>query len=93
MAAGFSVDCLYASTNHLRHNFEAKVISAGQTVDVQFTFQPSESRKYHEVVGFEINGLSRQHVDFYGQGTELKVPVRRLLGPEHRAKCTCVSTS
>ena len=69
------MDCLYPANDHLRHDFDAQVIPAGQTIDVTFSFVPNTSKKYHEVVNFEINGLSQQHVDFYGQGTELKVEV------------------
>ena len=69
----FSVDCLYEPTPHLRHNFEACVIRPRETVNVEFTFLPREPFKYRETVTFEINGLSKQSVEFLGQGTELKV--------------------
>lgn len=68
-----SIDCLYEPTNHLHHNFEAGVVAPGQSVDVTFTFYPREAMRYHEVVTFEINGLSKQSVEFVGQGTEMKV--------------------
>lgn len=70
-----SVDCLYKSSQVLSHGFDAQVIPAGQTIDVPFTFYPRQSKKYHEVVWFEVNGLSKQKVDFYGQGSELKVKI------------------
>jgi hydrocephalus-inducing protein len=57
----------------LHHNFEAQVIAPKQSVDVTLSFYPREAVKYHESILFEINGLSKQAVDIYGQGTEMKV--------------------
>ncbi|XP_046359897.2 hydrocephalus-inducing protein homolog isoform X3 [Haliotis rufescens] len=76
-----SIDCLYEPTNHLHHNFEAGVVAPGQSVDVTFTFYPRETMRYHEVVTFEINGLSKQSVEFVGQGTEMKIEVA---DPKHK---------
>ena len=67
------MDCLYEPTNHLHHTFEAGVIAPSSSLDVTFTFYPREAKKYHDVVTFEINGLSKQSIEFYGQGTEMKV--------------------
>lgn len=69
----FSVDCLYPPTSHLHHDFEAQVISPHESADVTFTFYPREPVKYHEMVTFEINGLSKQGVEVFGLGTEMKV--------------------
>jgi len=55
------------------HDFEACVLAPQQSVDVKFTFFPRQPIKYRDAVAFEINGLSRQTVDFKGEGTELKV--------------------
>ncbi|KAK6174452.1 hypothetical protein SNE40_017727 [Patella caerulea] len=70
-----SIDCLYKSTNHLHHNFEAGVIAPGSTMDVMFTFYPREAIRYQDQIIFEINGLSTQTVDFTGHGTEMKIEV------------------
>lgn len=70
-----SVDCLYEATAQLHHNFEARVISPGESVDIPFTFYPREARRYQEIVTFEINGLSKQTVEFIGTGCEMKVEV------------------
>ena len=67
------MDCLYLPTKCLQHDFEAQVIPVGETVNVNFTFYARDAIKYQEVVTFEINGLSRQSVEIYGQGTEMKV--------------------
>jgi len=64
---------LTTPTAWLHHNFDAVVIAPQQTFDVTFTFYPRETIKYKETVTFEINGLSKQTVDFTGQGTEMKV--------------------
>lgn len=68
-----SVDCLYEATAQLHHSFEARVIAAGESVDIPFTFYPREARRYQELVTFEINGLSKQTVEFIGTGCDLKV--------------------
>jgi len=69
----FSVDCLYTPTDFLRFKFDACVIQPGECVDVPFEFVPREARKYKEVVTFEINGLTKQDIEFSGTGTEMKV--------------------
>lgn len=68
-----SVDCLYSPTSHLSHKFETCVIAPGKTLKVPFTFCPTQAIKYHETVVFEINGLNKQKVEFYGTGHEMKV--------------------
>ena len=69
----FSVDCLYEATPQLTYQFEASVVAPGESVDVPFTFCPRRAAKYHEVVTFEVNGLSKQKVEFSGTGSEMKV--------------------
>ncbi len=68
-----SVDCLYEGSPALTYKFEACVVPPGETVDVPFTFCPRAPVKYHETVTFEINGLSKQKVEFFGHGSEMKV--------------------
>ncbi|XP_059164883.1 hydrocephalus-inducing protein homolog isoform X3 [Physella acuta] len=70
-----SVDCLYSPTSHLSHKFETCVIAPGKTLKVPFTFCPTQPIKYHETVVFEINGLNKQKVEFYGTGHEMKIEV------------------
>lgn len=69
----FSVDCTYIPTAHLHHNFEAQVIGPNETRTVKFNFLPRESKRYREVVTFEINGLSKKSVVIKGRGNEMKV--------------------
>ena len=64
---------MYASNQHLSHDFEAQVIAPRQSVDVNLTFYPREAIRYHEVITFEINGLSKQNVEIFGPGTAMKV--------------------
>lgn len=52
---------------------EARVIHPNDTIDVPFTFCPRQAIKYHETVTFEVNGLSKQKVEFFGTGSEMKV--------------------
>ncbi|XP_025115052.1 hydrocephalus-inducing protein-like isoform X4 [Pomacea canaliculata] len=70
-----SVECQYEATPQLHHSFEAKVIPCGESIDIPFTFYPREARRYQELVNFEINGLSKQTVEFVGNGCEMKVEV------------------
>lgn len=68
------MECQYEATPQLHHSFEAKVIPCGESIDIPFTFYPREARRYQELVNFEINGLSKQTVEFVGNGCEMKVP-------------------
>ncbi|ESO91099.1 hypothetical protein LOTGIDRAFT_122343, partial [Lottia gigantea] len=70
-----SVDCLYEPTNHLNHTFDAGVIGPGKSLDITFKFYPRKAIKYTESVTFEINGLSKQTVEFTGVGSEMKIEV------------------
>ncbi|XP_035827636.1 hydrocephalus-inducing protein [Aplysia californica] len=70
-----SVDCLYEGSSVLTYKFEACVVAPNDTVEVPFTFCPRQPIKYHETVVFEINGLSKQKVEFYGTGSEMKIEV------------------
>ena len=75
----FSIDCLYASTNQLMHNFKPGVIQPGLFHDVIFSFYPRETVKYKEMVTFEVNGLSTKTIEFWGEGCEMKVNIYLLL--------------
>ena len=68
-----SVDCLYKPSVWLDHNFEACILAPQQSVDVKFSFYPRQPMKYKDAVTFELNGISRQIVEFTGEGTELQV--------------------
>ncbi|NXG37545.1 HYDIN protein, partial [Dromaius novaehollandiae] len=70
-----SLNCLFTSTAHLEVDFRGCVLSPGGTVEVPITFYPREAVSYHELVPFEINGLSQQTVEVRGKGTEMKVDV------------------
>jgi len=69
----FSIECLYPPGIWLVHDFEACILAPQQSIDVTFSFYPRQPIKYKDAVTFEINGLSRQSVEFTGQGTELQV--------------------
>nr|XP_006823299.1 PREDICTED: hydrocephalus-inducing protein homolog [Saccoglossus kowalevskii] len=70
-----SLDCHYTSTTYLDVQFEATVLEADKSIDIPFTFYPRESIKYHEIIPFEINGLSRTNIEVFGEGTEMRVEV------------------
>ena len=72
-----SIDCLYTPTDYLQHNFKAQVISPGEIITVTFDFYPRAAMRYTEFVEFEVNGLSRNGVEFTGLGTEMKVRALR----------------
>jgi len=36
-------------------------------------FYPREAKRYHEIIPFEINGLSTMNVEIFGEGTDMKV--------------------
>lgn len=42
-------------------------------MQVDILFYPREARRYHEIVPFEINGLSTMNVEIFGEGTDMKV--------------------
>ena len=73
MTVSFSVDCLYSPTSHLNHNFKAQVLSPGEIATVLFEFYPRAAIKYTELVEFEVNGLSKNAIEFTGLGSEMKV--------------------
>lgn len=68
-----SVLCKYANTAFLEVKFKSTVLGPGQSANVDILFYPREYKDYHEVIPFEINGLSTITVDVFGQGTEIKV--------------------
>ncbi|XP_003791425.1 hydrocephalus-inducing protein homolog isoform X2 [Otolemur garnettii] len=76
-----SIDCLYTNTKYLEVNFRVEVIKPGMTLEIPIIFYPRESISYHELVPFEINGLSQQIVEIKGRGTEMKISV---LDPANR---------
>ncbi|KGL84882.1 Hydrocephalus-inducing protein, partial [Tinamus guttatus] len=70
-----SLSCLFSSTAHLEVECPGYMLAPGGTVEVPITFYPREAVSYHELVPFEINGLSQQTVEVRGRGTEMKVDV------------------
>ena len=68
-----SVECLYQSTSHLEVHCQPGVLIPDQKREVDFLFYPREARYYHEVIPFEINGLSTMQVKIHGEGTDMKV--------------------
>ncbi|NWI09406.1 HYDIN protein, partial [Crypturellus soui] len=70
-----SLSCLFSSTAHLEVDCPGYTLAPEGTVEVPITFYPREAVSYHELVRFEINGLSQQTVEVRGRGTEMKVDV------------------
>ncbi|XP_075796761.1 hydrocephalus-inducing protein homolog isoform X3 [Pelodiscus sinensis] len=74
-AKDVSLDCLYTSTAHFEVGFQADVLSPGGKMEVPITFYPREAIPYHDVIPFEINGLSQQTIEVLGKGTEMKIDI------------------
>ncbi|NXA41620.1 HYDIN protein, partial [Eudromia elegans] len=70
-----SLSCLFTNTAHLEVDFPGYTLAPGGAVEVPITFYPREAVSYHELVPFEINGLSQQTIEVRGRGTEMKVDV------------------
>uniref|UniRef100_A0A7M4E0K5 HYDIN axonemal central pair apparatus protein n=1 Tax=Crocodylus porosus TaxID=8502 RepID=A0A7M4E0K5_CROPO len=70
-----SLDCLFSNTAHLEVGFQADVLNPGEKIEVPITFYPREAVSYHEIIPFEINGLSQQTVEVLGKGSEMKIDV------------------
>uniref|UniRef100_A0A2C9K9X8 HYDIN/VesB/CFA65-like Ig-like domain-containing protein n=1 Tax=Biomphalaria glabrata TaxID=6526 RepID=A0A2C9K9X8_BIOGL len=70
-----SVDCLSVPTSQLAFKFEACVIPPNKKKKVTFSFTPTQPIKYQETVVFEINGLTKQKIEFFGVGHEMKIEV------------------
>ncbi|XP_055892829.1 hydrocephalus-inducing protein homolog isoform X5 [Biomphalaria glabrata] len=70
-----SVDCLSVPTSQLAFKFEACVIPLNKKKKVTFSFTPTQPIKYQETVVFEINGLTKQKIEFFGVGHEMKIEV------------------
>ena len=67
------MDCKYENTAYLEVMSQPSIIPPGQQIEVDILFYPRECKHYHEVIPFEINGLSVTSIDILGQGTEIKV--------------------
>lgn len=48
-------------------------------MEIPISFYPREAISYHEVITFEINGLSQKNIEVFGKGTEMKVRVNEKL--------------
>ncbi|XP_077982980.1 hydrocephalus-inducing protein homolog isoform X2 [Glandiceps talaboti] len=70
-----SLDCHYVSTSFLQVQFEATVLEPGKSINIPFTFYPRDPIKYHETITFDINGLSKTHIEVFGEGTDMNVEV------------------
>lgn len=55
-------------------------------MQVDIVFYPREARRYHEVIPFEINGLSTMNVEIFGEGTDMKVICFTRYSAQH---CLC----
>ncbi|XP_054856814.1 hydrocephalus-inducing protein homolog [Eublepharis macularius] len=70
-----SLECLFTSTAYLEVGFHGEVLNPGGKAEIPFTFYPREAISYHEVITFEINGLSQRTVEVLGRGIEMKIDV------------------
>lgn len=69
----FSIECQYENTAHLEVACLPGVLIPNQAMQVDIVFYPREAKRYHEVIPFEINGLSTMNVEIFGEGTDMKV--------------------
>ena len=67
------MECQYTNTKYLEVLATNNVMKPGDIKEIQFRFYPRELKAYHERVPFEINGLSVNHIDIFGVGTEMNV--------------------
>uniref|UniRef100_A0A8C3T1C3 HYDIN axonemal central pair apparatus protein n=1 Tax=Chelydra serpentina TaxID=8475 RepID=A0A8C3T1C3_CHESE len=77
-AKEISLDCLYTNTAHFEVSFQAEVLSPGGKMEVPITFYPREAVSYHDIIPFEISGLSQQTIEVLGKGTEMKIDILEL---------------
>lgn len=68
-----SIESQYQNCAHLEVNCQPGVLIPNQAMQVDILFYPREARRYHEIVPFEINGLSTMNVEIFGEGTDMKV--------------------
>ena len=87
----FSVHCQYENSAFLEVLSQPSVLSPGKSSEVDILFYPRECKHYHDVIPFEINGLSVMSVDILGQGTEIKVLLLFEERTSHFVCCPCCS--
>lgn len=68
-----SIESQYQNCAHLEVHCQPGVLIPNQVMQVDILFYPREARRYHEIVPFEINGLSTMNVEIFGEGTDMKV--------------------
>ena len=68
-----SIESRFENCAHLEVNCQPGVLVPNQSIEVEILFYPREAKKYHEIIPFEINGLSTMNVEIFGEGTEMKV--------------------
>ena len=73
MSMLFSIESHYENTSHLEVQCQPGVLVPNDSMEVDIVFYPRESRKYHEIIPFEVNGLSTVKVELFGEGTDMKV--------------------
>lgn len=73
MSSFCSIESQYENCSHLEVRCQPGVLIPNQTMQVEILFYPRESRRYHEIIPFEINGLSTMNVEIFGEGTDMKV--------------------
>ena len=71
----FSIESHYVNTTYLEVHCQPGVLMPGQLMEVDILFYPREAKRYHQIIPFEINGLSTVNVEVSGEGTDMKVKV------------------
>lgn len=68
-----SIESRFENCAHLEVDCQPGVLVPNRSIEVEISFYPREAKKYHEIIPFEINGLSTMNVEILGEGTEMKV--------------------
>ncbi|CAB1432186.1 unnamed protein product [Pleuronectes platessa] len=76
-----SVQSQFKNTSYLEMDFQSIVLLPGAVMEVPITFYAREACRYHERLGFVLNGCVTKQVDIHGQGVEMKLHVE---DPKHK---------
>jgi len=68
-----SYDVVFDNKPYLELDASPTNLSPGQSEEIAVTFMPRELRDYHEVIGFNINGLYTVNVEVTGSGHECDI--------------------
>ena len=68
-----SVNCMFENQPYLSVNFEAKLLTPGESEKAVIEFRPKDTLKYCEQVVFEINTQSRKTLMIRGEGAQMRI--------------------